>query len=180
MASLIVVSAIGSDRPGIVKALSAAVLERAGNILDSRMTVLGGEFAVLMLVAGEESCLNALEQAHVELEQTLGLTLTLKRTGERHSRPQALPYQVDVVSMDHPGIVHDIANFFSERGINIDELHTGTYAAAHTGTTMFSLHMALSVPAEESIGSLRNAFDVFCEARNLDATFSAHRHRSAT
>lgn len=180
MASLIVVSAIGSDRPGIVKALSAAVLERAGNILDSRMTVLGGEFAVLMLVAGEEACLNALEQVQAELEQQLGLTLTLKRTGQRDNREQVLPYQVEVVSLDHPGIVHDIANFFSERGINIDELHTGTYAAAHTGTTMFSLHMSLSVPGEESIGALRSAFETFCDARNLDATLSAHRQRSPT
>ena len=47
MEQLIVISALGSDRPGIVQALTGAVLERDGNILDSRMTVLGGEFAVL-------------------------------------------------------------------------------------------------------------------------------------
>ena len=55
MQPLIVISALGSDRPGIVHALSRQVLAYEGNILDSRMTVLGGEFAVLMLVAAEEA-----------------------------------------------------------------------------------------------------------------------------
>jgi len=175
MSSLIVISAIGSDRPGIVHALTGAILSRQGNILDSRMTVLGGEFAVLMLVSAEEAALTALEQDRQALEQLLDLTLTLKRTRQRQANTRALPYRVEVVAMDHPGIVHDIANFFSDRGINIDDLHTGTYAAPHTGTTMFNLHITLSVPAEESVSKLRDSFLDFCEARNLDATLLPHR-----
>ena len=168
MSSLIVISALGSDRPGIVEALSGAVLAREGNILDSRMTVLGGEFAVLMLVSGQE-------HDRASLEQALKLTITLKRTTLPGQRPRALPYKVEVVALDHPGIVHDIANFFSTRAINIDDLSTGTYAAPHTGSPMFSLHMTLSVPAEESVGKLRDAFLDFCEQRNLDASMTPHR-----
>lgn len=178
MSSLIVISAIGSDRPGIVQALSGAVLSRAGNILDSRMTVLGGEFAILMLVSGEDNAIAQLEADRERLEESLGLQLTLKRTRQRDTANRALPYRVEVVAMDHPGIVHDIANFFSGRGINIDDLVTGTYAAPHTGTTMFNLHMTLSVPAEESISRLREAFFDFCEVRNVDASMSPHRNRS--
>lgn len=175
MTSLIVISALGSDRPGIVEALSRAVLEREGNILDSRMTVLGGEFAVLMLVCGEASTLARLEQEREPLESELGLTITLKRTSRPGTRAAARPYQVEVVALDHPGIVHEIANFFSRRGINIDDLSTGTYAAPHTATTMFSLHMTLSIPAEESSGRLREAFLDFCEERNLDASLTPYR-----
>jgi glycine cleavage system transcriptional repressor len=178
MSSLIVISAIGSDRPGIVQALAGAVLGRAGNILDSRMTVLGGEFAVLMLVSGDDKAISQLEADREALEQSLGLQLTLKRTRQRDPGNPALPYRVEVVAMDHPGIVHDISNFFSGRGINIDDLHTGTYAAPHTGTTMFNLHMTLSVPAQESVSRLREAFFDFCETRNLDASMSPHRNRS--
>lgn len=175
MSSLIVISALGSDRPGIVEALSGAVLARDGNILDSRMTVLGGEFAVLMLVSGEEDALAQLENDRASLEQALNLTITLKRTALPGTRARALPYRVEVVALDHPGIVHDIANFFSTRSINIDDLSTGTYAAPHTGSPMFSLHMTLSVPAEQSVGKLRETFLDFCEQRNLDASMTPHR-----
>lgn len=175
MDQLIVISALGSDRPGIVESLSRAVLERQGNILDSRMTVLGGEFAVLMLVSGSEGTLSQLEADQASLSEQLDLLITLKRTRRPDQRPASLPYEVDVVAMDNPGIVHEIANFFSSRSINIDDLHTGTYAAPHTGTPMFSLHLVLSMSAEQSVAQLRDAFLDFCEARNLDATMSPKR-----
>ena len=40
---------------------------------------------------------------------------------------------------------------------------------------MFSIHLALSIPVEESIGKLRDAFIDFCEERNLDASLNAQR-----
>lgn len=176
MSSLIVISALGSDRPGIVEALTGAVAAHQGNILDSRMTVLGGEFAVLMLVSGTASALASLEQEKHALETTLDLTLIFKRTELPRVRPKARPYLVEVVALDHPGIVHEIANFFSQRAINIDNLNTGTYSAPHTGTTMFNIHMTLSVPTEESISQLKESFLEFCEDRNLDANMTPQRH----
>ena len=175
MNELIVISALGSDRPGIVQALARAVLDRDGNILDSRMTVLGGEFAVLMLVAGGGATIERLEQDREQLESGPGLTVIMKRTRAREQAGSGMPYCAEVVAMDHPGIVHDIANFFSGRAINIDELTTGTYSAPHTGTPMFSLHLTLSVPAKESVAKLRDAFLDFCEERNLDASFIPKR-----
>ena len=177
MEQLLVISALGSDRPGIVEALSRAVLDHNGNILDSRMTVLGGEFAVLMLVAGDNNTLEQLEKGRDTLASSLDLLITLKRTQARNigEQPTCLPYEVEVVAMDNPGIVHEIANFFSSRSINIDDLHTGTYAAPHTGTRMFSLQMVLSMQAAQSVGELRDTFLDFCEARNLDATLSPKR-----
>ena len=44
-----VVSAIGRDRPGLVSELAKLVLEADANLEDSRMTILGSDFAVLLL-----------------------------------------------------------------------------------------------------------------------------------
>lgn len=174
MDQLIVISALGSDRPGIVESLTGAVLRQEGNILDSRMTVLGGEFAILMLVAATAEAINKLESRRESLERELALTITLRRT-QPATVQSAIPYLAEVVALDHPGIVHEIARFFSSRGINIDDLSTGTYAAPHTGTTMFSLNLTLSVPTGESIGKLRDEFLEFCETRNLDASLRPRR-----
>lgn len=175
MQNMIVISALGSDRPGIVQALTGAVLDRGGNIQDSRMTVLGGEFAVLMLVSGDDRTLERLEADRQALADELDLLITLKRTRRPNERSPALPYQVEVVAMDHPGIVHEVARFFSDRGINIDDLNTGTYPAPHTGTEMFSLELMLSVPAQEPVSALRDDFLEFCEERNLDAAMAPLR-----
>jgi glycine cleavage system transcriptional repressor len=80
-----------------------------------------------------------------------------------------MPYLVEVVALDHPGIVNSLANFFSDHHINIEDLDTGTYAAPHTGTQMFSVQMTIAIPAEMHIAALRDEFMDFCDTMNLDA-----------
>jgi len=80
-----------------------------------------------------------------------------------------LSYRVEVVAIDHPGIVYQIASFFSAREINIRELVTNSYSAPHTGTPMFSLDMIIDVPAPVRIASLREDFLEFCDDLNMDA-----------
>jgi glycine cleavage system transcriptional repressor len=165
----LVLTALGKDRPGIVDRLTKLILDYDINILDSRMTVLGGEFAILMLVQGNWNTLAKLENALPELRKSLGLTLVCERTEERQPSKDQLPYLVEVVALDHPGIVHSLANFFSQRDINIEDLVTGSYAAPHTGTPMFSVQMSISVPADLHIATLRDEFMDFCDSMNLDA-----------
>jgi len=172
----LVVSALGKDRPGIVNQVSRVILDAGCNIEDSRMTVLGGEFALILLVSGVWNEVAKLEAQLRTLEKKLDLTLVLKSTEPRPTKHTMVPYVVDVVAMDHPGIVHDVAAFFSTREINIEDLNTWTYAAAHTGTPMFSMNMTISVPAEVNIGRLRDEFTRFCDEMNLDATLEPSRH----
>jgi glycine cleavage system transcriptional repressor len=167
--SHLVISALGRDRPGIVDQLSKGIYELDCNITDSRMTVLGGEFAILLLVEGPWNRLAKLEDQVPELQEKLDLTIITKRTGERSGNANLLPYGVDVVSLDHPGIVYSLANFFSGKNINIEDMTTSSYAAAHTGTPMFSVRMNIGIPADIHIAALRDEFMDFCDSMNIDA-----------
>ncbi|TVQ84372.1 MAG: glycine cleavage system protein R [Chromatiaceae bacterium] len=165
----LVISALGTDHPGLVNDLSRAILEHGCNIEDSRMAVLGGEFAAMLLVQGKWNTLAKVENALPELERTLGMTIISKRTGERARNENKLPYVVDVIAMDHPGIVNKLAGFFAERNINIEDMATHTYAAAHTGTPMFAVHITVGIPADTHIATLREEFMDYCDGLNLDA-----------
>ena len=151
--TFLVISALGEDHPGLVNSLSRTILEHGCNIEDSRMTVLGGEFAAILLVEGKWNTLAKVENALPELERSLGLTITCKRTGERERSTDKVPYAVDVVAMDHPGIVNNLAGFFAERQINIEDMATNPYAAAHTGTPMFAVHMTVGIPIFGQMGT---------------------------
>jgi len=165
----LVISALGQDRPGLVDELSRAILDAGGNIIDSRMTVLGGHFAIILLIAGQWNNVVKLEDALPQLEQSLGMKITADRTGMRENKGNLLPYAVDVVALDHPGIVHSLSHFFHSRNINIEEMATNSYAAAHTGTQMFAVHMSIGIPADMHIAGLREEFMTFCDELNLDA-----------
>jgi len=167
--NFLVISALGPDHPGIVDTLSGAILDHGCNIVDSRMTVLGGEFAILLMVEGPWNTLAKVEGALPELENELGMTIIAKRTEGRAQGQNLLPYAVEVVALDHPGIVKKLASFFSQRNINIEDLSTTSYAAAHTGTPMFAVNMTVAIPSNLHLGTLRDEFMEYCDSLNLDA-----------
>jgi glycine cleavage system transcriptional repressor len=168
-----VISAVGEDRPGIVNDLTELIKELELNIDDSRMTVLGGEFAVLMSVAGEAEAISALEPRLTALCQELGLAHLFRPTTERSAATRGLPYRVRVTAMDHPGIVQPIAGFFSARQINIEDLHTQLQHAAHTGTPIFNLEMKIYLPAASEAHTLAADFDAFCDEQDLDGSLES-------
>jgi glycine cleavage system transcriptional repressor len=168
MTNFLVISALGDDQPGIVEKLSKAVLEYDCNIEDSRMSVLGGTFAIIQLVSGKWNNLAKLESALANLQNQSQLTIVTKRTQRRLPPKQVLPYTVDVVSLDHPGIVSHLAGFLAPYSINIQEMVTTTYKAAHTATPMISIRMTIEIPASLHISQLREEFLDLCDEQNFD------------
>ncbi|MEM9623608.1 MAG: ACT domain-containing protein [Pseudomonadota bacterium] len=170
-----VISTIGHDRPGLVSAITAVAKEYGLNIADSRMTVLGGEFAVLMSVQGSDTALQAFHQAMDVLCADDDLAYVFRLTGERQNLAPSRRYVATFVAMDHPGIVHSIAEFFSSRQINIHDLQTTTTPAAHTGTPIFSVTLTAEVPAGLRVHELREQFEHFCVDTDLDGQLEAAR-----
>jgi len=169
MKQLLAISAIGSDRTGLVYDLTRVVVDCGGNILESRMTALGNEFAVLMLVGGNWHTLAKLEGELAKLAESAGLAITSRRTEPRGTRADMMSYTVDVVCLDQPGVLHALSGFFSARGIDIGDVTTRSYAAAHTGAPMFSVYMVVHVPTRIHIAALREEFLDLCDHLNLDA-----------
>ena len=170
------ITASGEDKVGLVDRLSNRIVDSGCNIEESRMAVLGGQFALLMLVGGPWNALTKLEDQLDVLGGQLGLAVIHKRTRKRNRTEPAVPYVVEVVAMDHPGIVHKLSAFFSRNDINIEELQTDTYPAPHTGTPMFSVAMTVGIPSDLHIPALREAFLDYCDDLNLDATFEPSRN----
>lgn len=175
MIDQLVISALGEDKPGIVKSLSKCILDCGGNIAESHMTVLGGEFALMTLVTGDNSTLERIESKINSLKETLGLTLISKRTRNKAEARVGAPYKISIIAMDHPGIVHDVTDYLARQQINVEELQTDSYAAAHTGTPMFSLEIEIAIPGSTNVAEFRKNFARFCDDLNLDVSFEARK-----
>ncbi len=163
----------GRDRPGIVNALSEAIVKDGGSIEESRMAVLGGEFAIIVLVAGVENVLSGLEQNAEAIGGKTGLGIQTRRTERKAQSLDVMLYQIEAFSMDQPGIVHSMTEFFASRNMNVASLSTETYAAAHSGTPMFGLDMVVEIATENRISELRLAFLEFCDDMGIDASLEA-------
>jgi len=175
MSNYLVITAVGEDQPGIVKRLSHTITEHSCNIEDSRMSILGGEFAMILLLSGNWNDIAKLENALPKAGTAMSLKITCKHTEARQPRPDQRTYQVEVLAVDQPGIVHQVSEFFARREINIDSLNSESYNAAHTGTPMFALTLALNIPKKQAIADLRDDFLDFCDSLNLDGVIEAVR-----
>ena len=165
-----VVSIIGHDRPGIVSEVSGIASNLNVNIDDTRATALGAEFAVLMGVSAPGDALAQLEEALVRFTDDAGMALIFRATESVPAPTRTV--QVVVTSMDHPGIVHAVSEYFASVAASIIELDTRTQPAAHTGTPTFDLHMTVEVPHDMTGSELTESFADFCAAQGLDGTLN--------
>lgn len=169
MKNMLVITALGHDRPGLVNELSKIIVESGCSLKDSRMTVLGNEFAAILTAAGKWNELAKLENCLPAFSRRLDLSVSSKRTEAPPLRGDLLPYAIEVITFNQPGLINQLTGFLAERSINIRELATSSYAASHTGTTMLSVHITVDIPARLHIAQLRDEFMDFCDQLNLDA-----------
>ncbi len=162
MKQFLAVSAIGSDRAGLVHEFTRTIADCGGSISESRMLCLGGDFGLQMLIGGNWHAL-------AKLAEAAGLVVHLRRTEGKTRREDHVPYSIDVVCVDQPGIVAGLAGFFASRSIDIDEVATRSYTASQTGAAMFSVQMMINVPTRIHVSQLREDFMDYCDSLNLDA-----------
>jgi glycine cleavage system transcriptional repressor len=139
------------------------------NLVDARLSTVGRDVSVTALAVGPWDAVAKLEAMLARLEREEGLKLNWYRTGPKQIQSNLLPYVVEVVAADKPGILFQLADFFDRQGITIESLHCSRYRAMQTGADMFSAQVTIGVPASMHIAALRDDFLEFCDHLNLDA-----------
>jgi glycine cleavage system transcriptional repressor len=167
-----VLTAVGADRPGLVQEISQAILDVSANLEDSRMAVLGGEFALIVLLSGAPTAVAGLREAFPLLESRLGLRISMHDTRATEVNPGA-PYRLRVTGVDRPGIVLAVSKLLASRGINVASLESRLTYAPESGTPMFVLLTELQVPPGVPLSSLQRQLAEACGIENLDFTLEA-------
>jgi glycine cleavage system transcriptional repressor len=166
----LVLTAVGTDRPGIVAEVTALLAERGASVADSRMAVLGGEFALMMLVEAPADRAGGIREEVQAVAERLGLQLLVKdtRSPESHRAGRVRSYEVSVHALDHPGIVHAVTAALQGLGGNIVSLDTTAYEASVTGAPLFRMNLSADFPADVSAARLREVLNQVSEAANAD------------
>ena len=139
------------------------------NLVDSRLATVGRDVSMTALATGSWDAVAKLEAMLGRLDREEGLKLNWYRTGAKQIQSNLLPYIVEVVAADKPGILFQLADFFDRQGITIENLQSTRYRAMQTGAEMFSAQVTIGVPANMHIAALRDDFLEFCDHLNLDA-----------
>ena len=167
-----VLTAMGADRIGIVEDLTAIIVDLGCNINESRMAVLGGEFAVIMLIEGPARGIESLLSGSMKISADVGLGISVKPTVRPARSFEGRPYLVESSSLDSPGILHAVSRVLRGFGINIEDCETDISQAPFTGASIFRMRARIIVPASVSISRIREGLSALEHDRDLDISLS--------
>lgn len=169
------VSAIGRDRPGIVASIARGLLAVDGNVEDSRMTIVGGHFAVMLIVSTpDDRTRNSVEASLAQSIEGLGLeAVTVAEVNADSASKQDADHVITVYGSDHPGIVHAVSTELAAAGVNIVDLQTQLGGSSDSPLYVMMLEVQLgSITAAElddRLAPVAESAAVEVEVRPLEA-----------
>jgi glycine cleavage system regulatory protein len=154
----LVLTLIGPDRPGLVQAVAGIVAQHGGNWLESRMTHLAGKFAGILRAELPPDRVGAALEALRALEgQGLKIVAETAARAERAAPQRTM--DLELLGLDRPGIVREIAQVLAENGVNVEELVTDRKSAPMSGEMLFDARAHVHVPAAADLSKLRAALE---------------------
>jgi len=169
MQTYMILSAIGPDRPGLVDEVTDFIYRHGGNVEDSRMAGMGGQFGIILLLSGDRAKVNTVESDREQLQRETGLTVITHWAEAPGAEPKAraVPYQLKLFSLDHPGLLHRVAHLLRQFEINIDSLESHAAPAPTTGTMLFTMHMTITIPEKVKIHDLHEQINRLADEINV-------------
>lgn len=160
----LVLTLIGSDRPGLVEAVAQTVADRGGNWLESRMIHLAGSFAGILRVEVPPGQAEALTHA---LEGLVASGLRVTATSAARAQADAAASAVgegrvmdlELIGLDRPGLVREISQLLASHEVNVEELTTDRTSAPMSGEILFRANARVKVPVHIDAAHLRASLE---------------------
>lgn len=160
---------IGRDRPGIVAQVTEIVYRLGCNIADSSCSILGGQFAMILILSqpeftGKESFGDAF--APLEATNLSVFIRTLKPGGEIRPHLEGEICMISVYGADQPGIVYKVAKELGDRQINITDLNTKLVGSEERPVYVMMLEAVL--PTTMCIEALMESMEELAKQLQVD------------
>ena len=146
------IAAIGRDRPGIVASVSRVLFELGCNVEDSSMTLLRGNFSMMLVIAcPDDLTVDAARSALQPACDDLGLVFSVLEVDDRASVPEPT-HVLTVYGGDKPGILMATTELLASAGVNITDLNSRL--VGETGQPVYALILELEVPTSVDVTDL--------------------------
>lgn len=153
----VILTVVGSDRPGLTRAIADAVYAAGGNWLESHLSRLGGKYVGSVLVELPTERLGELERAAQAID-AVGLSVAIVPSSVYPERG-GQPLSIEIVGQDRPGIVREVTTVLAGLDVNIENFSTMIEDTAWSGAPLFRGRAQLLLPPEVSTDRVREALE---------------------
>lgn len=170
-----IMTAFGTDRPGIVADVTRVLYENGCNLDDTAMTLLEDEFTLIMLftAAGETTEADLLRECR-RLEKEKGVSAFMRRLEARPpSRPRLLPeWSLHVEGQDQAGIVFKVSQFLADNGLNIVNLQSTVKASPESGAAVYLMDIRIQVPPGADRPAIEAGLEAVADELHVDISLA--------
>ncbi|MGR5066396.1 glycine cleavage system protein R [Photobacterium sp. DNB22_13_2] len=164
MEHYLVVTAVGTDRPGISDDITRLITQCDCNIVDSRLALFGQEFTLIMLLSGSANAISRVESTLPLKASEHDLLTVMKRTTKHEYRHFTYTADFHIEANDSPGLIEQFTGFFASRTIDIASLSAHTQESTQTGSpNRFQLQIGTNLPEGCNLMSLQEEFEALCQ-----------------
>ncbi len=158
-------TAVGEDRPGIVAAVSGILFDLGCNLADCAMTLLGDQFAMILLVqVPDEVSADVLDKRLKENPISRELLATIGEV--RHtSKSSGSPYVVSIHGADRPGIIFRVSEALAKKMVNITDL------TSHLAEGVYTMVLDVEVPESLGLDEVGRDLQGVAEELGVEITF---------
>lgn len=170
MSKSVVLTGVGRDRVGIVAELTQVLYELGCNLLDSSMTLLRGEFAIILMSELPANVSVAKLQEYMDrLEKQLGMKVHVREISEEElneAAPEDNAFIVSVYGADQPGIVARVTKALAEDGMNITDVQTKSTGKG--GDRVFVMVLEVVAPAGTALDAVQKPLNNLSRQLKVD------------
>jgi len=134
-----ILTATGPDRVGIVSDIAKIVLDNQGDIAESRMVRMGGDFTAMMRACATKAQVETITDKLYTLQSVHCLVHYVSNHDFQTDTNPVWEASVTLQGANHPGIVFRLTDLFKKYSIRVQDMHTDTELAPFGGTELFLL-----------------------------------------
>lgn len=171
-------TAIGKDKPGLVSAIAKVLYEYKCNIEDSTMTILHGQFAMILILSFPADVNPSnLYSKLLKSSQPTGMSFSYCELASYAPKKKKFlnPYIISVYGADKPGIVFRISDFLAGEKINITDVRTKLSKNGKKKT--YIMIIEADIPKKTSVTKIKREF--LALADSLDVIVSVNQVEAA-
>lgn len=173
MTTTLVLTVIGDDRAGLVKALADVIEQGGGNWERSQLGELAGKFAGIVVVTVPTDRANALRTALDPLQGLLDVAVH-DGSGPQDLDDDRQEVRIELVGNDRPGIVGAVSGVLADHGLSVSEMVSTTSDAPMAGGRLFEAVAVATVPAGTDLDAVQVDLERLATEIMVDLTLSPH------
>ncbi len=146
---MLILSAVGADRPGMAHAVAQMLFDCGCNIEDTTMTRLSGQFAMILAVESPDLTAQELETRLSPLRHLLGLHVDVSSASDAPSQQSAKPrFILTAYGPEKTGLLARLTGVLAGKEVNVTDVQTRVASAGLVYVMILELELPVGLKAQ--------------------------------